>query len=102
MQTPGTFPTHDYATSPASSGGRHPATITPLEGYDADLEVHCSCRQQIAEEEDKLFAHTLAVSYVQDALPLVPHLSFEEGEGDIVRVQSEVKTVPRFPPKLPL
>ena len=51
---------------------------------------------QIAEEEDKLYAHTLAVSYVQDGLPLVPHLSFSDQDADIVRVQNEVSGWRRF------
>ena len=45
---------------------------------------------QIEEEEDKLFANALAVSYVQDGLPMVPHLSFTDEEHDIVRCQNEV------------
>uniref|UniRef100_H2YSR2 Mitogen-activated protein kinase kinase kinase 1 n=1 Tax=Ciona savignyi TaxID=51511 RepID=H2YSR2_CIOSA len=63
------------------------------ESYEADLAMQCSCRMKIEEEEDKLFAHTLAVSYIQDALPTVPHLSFTEDDVDIVRVQDETTDI---------
>ena len=89
MQTPGNFPNEVMGT-PTSSRGGQPSNDGVSELYEDDLEMHCTCRMQIAEEENKLFAHTLAVSYVQDALPLVPHLSFEDEENDIVRVQDEV------------
>nr|CAB3263621.1 mitogen-activated protein kinase kinase kinase 1-like [Phallusia mammillata] len=89
VQTPGSFPATDEASTPTSSSGHRLSAAPSVEGYEADLEIHCSCQMQIAEEEDKMFAHTLAVSYVQDALPLVPHLSFAEEETDIVRVQNE-------------
>ncbi|XP_076821673.1 mitogen-activated protein kinase kinase kinase 1-like isoform X2 [Clavelina lepadiformis] len=88
VQTPGNFPNEVMGT-PTSSRGGQPSNDGVSELYEDDLEMHCTCRMQIAEEENKLFAHTLAVSYVQDALPLVPHLSFEDEENDIVRVQDE-------------
>ena len=85
VQTPGRFDDFD-AITPTSSN------YNPLDGqltYEDDLSFQCTCRMQIEEEEDKLFAHALAVSYVQDGLPLVPHLSFTDEEHDIVRCQNE-------------
>ena len=86
VQTPIRFDEFD-AHTPTSSGYNHAETLL---SYEDDLSLQCSCRMKIEEEEDKLFAHTLAVSYVQDGLPLVPHLSFTDEENDIVRCQNEV------------
>ena len=86
MQTPNHFREFDASTPTSSS--YNPAGYGL--SYEDDLVVQCSCRMKIAEEEEKLFAHTLAVSYVQDGLPLVPHLSFTDDEQDIVRRQDEV------------
>lgn len=85
VQTPGHFREFD-AHTPTSSG-------RPALSYEDDLAMQCSCHMKITEEEDKLYAHTLAVSYVQDGLPLVPHLSFSEEDVDIVRVQNEVRLI---------
>ncbi|XP_039266374.2 mitogen-activated protein kinase kinase kinase 1-like [Styela clava] len=57
--------------------------------YASDINYACSCQAQIAEEESKLFARALAVSYVQDALPTIPHLSYTEYDTEIIRTQDE-------------
>lgn len=58
--------------------------------YSTDITAACSCQASIAEKENKIFARALAVSYAQDAIPVIPHLSYSEDDAEFIRTQDEV------------